>query len=523
MEPWKPHQANFIAACHDEGKQFVCAFCGLQAGKTIAGARAAYELLFSEKCLVLPEHLRGVQHGEFWILSKSYALVDVAVATFRSVVPEELFLSKREMMERGLMRGDARTWWMRATRERRVRGDGLEVCVRGRTTADPEAMRATPTLLLAWADECAHWREAAWKNLMGRAIAARSKFIVTTTPKGKNWAYRDLYVPGKSGRDGTISVHSWRSVDNPYADKAYIEKLWKQFGPEYAAQELEGAFVENVGYVYDFDREVHQGKGLPVRDWKHYPVRVVGVDPGYGDPYAAVLCLRDKDYHWWIADEMYLRSKATFAEAYPKLNTWYRTWKVQAYYVDKRRPTDYQSLKKMGLPARANVDVFGENERRTIMPMIRMVQRVIREGRFHVVPDLEWLPDEMENYAFPDRGEERNRGENPVDWRNHCLDALRYAICSVEALPEDQRARYRSGVTQLPLPVVARERLAREANPRGVTVGEVLKAEEDRWFKELMTKGARLGGTREERWAGRAERRLRLWGGKGYSGGRWGK
>ena len=64
--------------------------------------------------------------------------------------------------------------------------------------------------------------------------------------------------------------------------------------------------------------------------------------------------------------------------------------------------------------------------------------------RIKVAPHCDWFAEEAENYAFPDR-EDKNAGENPVDYRNHLMDATRYLIKSgrdrmrtkpVEATPE---------------------------------------------------------------------------------------
>lgn len=437
-------QRAYLESVANPGHQFVCAFGGLQSGKSLVGADGTYLLGWGDNPVTLPEQVRGKTPMEIWIVSKSYSLVDTAVATFRMRTPQGLFLSDRERKRLGVNKNDSRTWILRP---RTGCADPLPVILRGRTASDPENLRATPSLGIVWGDEIAHWKELAWKNLQGRAIVARTKFLITTTPKGKNWLYRDLYVPGMAG-DPKIAVHQWRSVDNPYADKEYLDKLRLKFGPEYAAQELEALFTANQGYVYDFDRAAHMA-AIPSSDPDDYKARVVGVDPGYGDPYAASLWLKDWEDRWWLADEMYLPSKAIVDDAFPKLKHWADAWKVTAFYVDKRRPSDWSALRRKGLNALPNVDVFGEDDRRTVMPMVRMVQRLFREGRIKIAPHCEWHAEEFENYSFKD-SEDKNAGENPIDFRNHAMDADRYAICSVDALPEDRRPRYRHGMDMKP-------------------------------------------------------------------------
>lgn len=436
--PFQPHQQTFLQNSID--RRISAFFAGLQSGKSVAGAIALFTLLYILK-LKLPKQSSHL-NPEVWILSKSYTLVDTAFEYFRAVAGPMLYTND-ECRKMGLQRGDSRTFWLHPNEN-----GGKPIRLRCRTAADPESLRATPVLLAAWCDEVAFWKETAWLNLQGRGIVTPTKYLITTTPKGKNWLYQDVYLPGMSGAE-PIGVVTCRSVDNPYADKTYLEKLRKKFGPAYSAQELDGLFTQATGYVYDFDRVRDCFDVLPSEDPAMYKARVIGLDPGYGDPYAAALLLKDWDNLWWQADEMYLPEKAIVDDAYPVLKQWCDRWKVTDIYCDKRRPADWQGLKRRKLPAGPNMEVFGEDGRRTVMPMIRMVQRLFREGRFKINRSCEWTCEEAENYAFPDR-EERNQGENPIDYRNHVMDAWRYGICSVDSLAEDRRPRYRGGADMKP-------------------------------------------------------------------------
>ncbi len=460
-------------------------FGGLQSGKSVAGADALRGMLYGidhgdgriSAPLKLPAGNVGLT-PEVWILSKSYVLAEQAWAYFRWRASEYVY-SSEECRKLGLERGDRFTHWLKPSPQ----GDNVPIRVRIRTAHDPEALRATGVLLVAWCDEIAHWPELAWKNLQGRGIVTPTKYLITTTPKGKNWLYRDVALPGgypdQKASDPDIVVVCCRSVDNPWADAAYLEKLRLKFGPAYAAQELDALFTANVGYVYDFDRQRDMARP-PYDDPKLYKERVIGLDPGYGDPYAGALLLKDWDNKWWQADELYLPSKAIVDDAYPVLKQWCDRWKVSTIWCDKRRPADWQALRRKGLPAKPNLEVFGEDGRRTVMPMLRMVQRIFREGRFKIAPHCEWTAEEAENYAFPER-DERNQGENPVDYRNHIMDCWRYGICSIDSLPEDRRPRYRGGNDMKPRATGEMPRDPRVPHIIIPTVAQTLAAQDKRF------------------------------------------
>jgi hypothetical protein len=448
-------------------------FGGLQSGKSVAGADALQDMLYGDDALRLPAQSQGL-FPEIWILSKSYTLADQAMAYFRWRAGSVIY-TPQECKRLGLKRGDSRTTWLKPN----PKADNKPILARVRTAHDPEQLRATGVLLIAWCDEIAHWPELAWLNLQGRGIVTPTRYLITTTPKGKNWLYRDVYLPAKNGTDSQIAIVECRSVDNPWADKAYLEKLRAKFGSDYAAQELDALFTANVGYVYDFDRTLHM-RQPPEKDPGWYDGVVAGVDPGYGDPYAVgwwgyeTKTRADGRRTWWLLDEFYQQSKATTDDLLPMFRERQNRWKARAYYVDKRRPSDYLLLRKAGLPALPNVEVqFSETDRRTVMPMVRICQTLMQEGRLFFAPHCEWHAEEAENYAFPDR-EDRNRGENPQDWKNHGMDEMRYAICGVEGLATNRKPQYRPEYVPKP----------QKRSYRIPSVAEQMQAQEAKWEKQ---------------------------------------
>lgn len=469
------HQALFIEL--SKKGRYTAFFSGLQSGKSVAGADACCELIYYKK-IELPSQTKGGLNPEFWILSRSFALADQAWDYFkwrsRLITGNEVVYTDAECKKMGLKRGDSRTYWLKPLN----RPDGKPIKCRVRTAHDPEQMRATGVLLLAWCDESAHWKELAWQNLRGRGIVTPTIYLVTTTPKGKNWCYKEWYRPGKvwkaergenagevlgkvqsRGTDPAINVVSCSSFDNPWADKAYLDALRRTMGTEYARQEIDGLFTEAIGLVYSYDSEKHKGKP-PSRDAGYYKRVVVGADPGYGSAYAAVVLGKTHDGVWWVLDE-WKKYKPTTGEILEHFGKWKKRWGNPDIFVDKRRPNDRNVLIHEGLPARANRELFTEKNQKTIMPMVRFVQGLLKVGKMRVAYGCDEVELEFENYRYPDRSETaipKSPGENPIKYMDDLLDALRYGICSVDHYLNLEALAYERGESGELEPVKERTR-----------------------------------------------------------------
>lgn len=476
-----PKQQSFLMSCLDPEKQYVAAFCGLQSGKTLAMCDAGSILLYGEgegfQPIMLPDGIRGKTPMEVWLVSKSYALADVLFETFRWRTNPNIWATEREMRAWGLSKGDRYTHWLRPRPG--LEEDQCPIKLRVRTASDPDSMRATPTLGLALCDELAYWKERAWDNLQARAIVARTKFVITTTPRGKNFVYRQLAVPGGYGggvaTDESLAVHTWTSKDNPYADKKHIAKMERVFGREYAKQELQALFTDQVGYVYgDFDRTIHMVEP-PSQKPEDYDVIVGGIDPGMRDPYACVVYGKhqDKWYQLWE----YYETGRTDIQVAPHLLIQQDKWGVKTWYCDKRRPSDISNLRTLGVKVQQNIDIHRENDTKTIAPMVAVIKNLLTSGKLFIGREHEATAEEFEKYHYPDEVDEREKNTNdtPVDWQNHLMDAIRYCLCSTVEIV-GSGPRYRQGPRGTP------QEIKKETTERRIiSVAETLAARDEQY------------------------------------------
>ena len=450
-------QKAYIEDCVDPAIQYVAASCGLQSGKTYAECDGGRLALYGKDPIMLPEKIRGKIPMEVWLISRNYTQAEVLFDTFKSRTPPQMWATDAQIRAWGLKRGDRFTNWLVP---RKGSSDPCPIKLLVRTASDPESLRATNKLGLAICDELAHWKPMAWNNLQARGIVVKTKFLIATSPKAKNFFYRSIAQPGgfeqgHKGRhkvkDPKISFHTWTSEDNPHADKDHIERLRRLFGREYARQELDGMFTEQVGYVYGtFERSMMVDP--PGQDPEDYSIITAGIDFGWTDPYAAcVMGKSKKDGRWYQLVEIH-ETQATDEDVAPELLAAQNRWKVPKWYCDKRFPSNISRLRKLGVRATQNIDIHAENDRRTIPVMLAVCQGLMQGDQIRIGRDHEWTAEEFENYHYPDPSEDnpKNTNDIPVDWSNHHMDAMRYALCSVTEISK-AGPRYRSGASGTPI------------------------------------------------------------------------
>lgn len=454
-----PHdlQKAYVEDCADPLKQYVAAFTGLQGGKSYGEADGGFTALYGPHPKMLPDESRGRTPMEVWIISKSYPLAESMFETFRMRTPEDIWATEKQIRRWGLTRGDRFTHWLVP---RNGTADPCPLMLRVRTASDPHSLRATNRLGLALCDELAHWKKDSWLNLQARALVNRTRFLIGTSPKGKNFVYRMLALPGgwvagQKGRmvskDPKISVHAWTSADNPKADQEHIQRLMKLFGKEYAKQELLGMFTDAIGFVYgEFDRDAMM-VDLPSGDPNDYDVIVGGIDPGWTDPFAGCIWAHwTGDGRWYQVWELH-ETQSTPVDLAPRFLEAQKRWNVPTWYCDKRKPTEIALLRRYGVRVKPNIDIHAENDRRTIPPMLAVCQGLMQSDKIRIMKDHEFTAEEYESYHYQDPSEEnpKNTQDIPVDYMNHHMDAKRYALCSVLE-PNHTPPRYRQGATQTP-------------------------------------------------------------------------
>lgn len=124
-------------------------------------------------------------------------------------------------------------------------GNGAEVLFR--SVDDPERARG-PNLSGAWLDEASLMAPEAYTIIIAclREGGEQGWLSATFTPKGKlHWTY-DVFGTGRPNS----ALFTARTIDNPFLPAAFAETLRAQYPSQFAAQELDGAFLDPQGTVF---------------------------------------------------------------------------------------------------------------------------------------------------------------------------------------------------------------------------------------------------------------------------------
>jgi predicted phage terminase large subunit-like protein len=127
-------------------------------------------------------------------------------------------------------------------------GNGAEVIFR--SVDNPERARG-PNLSGAWLDEASLMAQDAYTIIIAclREGGEQGWLSATFTPRGRqHWTY-DTFGCGKPN---TALFHA-KTGDNPFLPSDFADTLRAQYPSQFAAQELEGEFVELAGNVFRRD------------------------------------------------------------------------------------------------------------------------------------------------------------------------------------------------------------------------------------------------------------------------------
>jgi hypothetical protein len=296
-----------------------------------------------------------------------------------------------------------------------------------------------------WMDEFALISEALFDEFHARLLDREGIMFLTGTPQGPNWAKERIYDKWVNGEDDRISFFTWKTVQNPFIPRAFIQQARKDLPPRYFRRTFEATWETFAGQIYeDFIADVHC---VSRNDYSFFlpsqrrigsgnvSVRlmevVAGVDWGWAPGHAGAIIVVGKDPlgRWWLLDESVAEAVLVVAE--PSVDSWVRRaqvmmakWGVERFYCD-HNPEHVAQFSRAGIPVhlakKDDVKVGIETVARFLH-----IDEETKEPRLFVMGDLKSIRDELTYYHW-EEGKEK-----PAKIDDNAVDALRYVLHSHE-------------------------------------------------------------------------------------------
>lgn len=304
-----------------------------------------------------------------------------------------------------------------------------------RSVDRPDRMRG-PSASWYWGDEAAYYHRSVWPVMIGRLrqFGQRGYAWLTTTPKGRNWVWREFVSRNRP------DYVKWklRTRDNPFIDEAYYQSLVESYAGDFARQELDGEFVAFEGLIYpEFDRDKHVSTNRP----DQFQQVAAGVDWGFTNPGVILVGGTDGDGRLYQMHEEYQRQR--------RIEEWVATarqlrdiYRIERFYCDPSEPDYIAAFREAGLKAEA-----ADN---SVNPGIQEVRKrlVVRaDGRPHLTIDPRCVQTiaEFEQYQWAPNRE--GLTDKPLKTNDHAMDSLRYLIMGLSPgkrvkLPTAQTSRW---------------------------------------------------------------------------------
>ena len=255
----------------------------------------------------------------------------------------------------------------------------------------------------------------------GREI--KRKIILDCNPRSEShWIYQNFIIgkdpkskePLSSNSRENMIRRNWIPYDNPFLPSDYLEILENLTGAE-RQRLLEGKWVNKEGLVYpNFEDCIIDPIPIP-EQWEVFGA----VDFGYTNPFVFLFIAYDKSNEiYYLYDEHYSPSK-TVREHSKIIKS--RGVKKFSKILADHDAEDRATLLEEGLHTfPANKDVSAGIQALNLMINAEMgVKLKIFNSCVETI-------DEMSTYCWQEPSEGKNFKEEPIKFRDHACDALRY-------------------------------------------------------------------------------------------------
>jgi hypothetical protein len=272
--------------------------------------------------------------------------------------------------------------------------------------------------------------DTTWHEVLRPALTDRKGWgMFISTPKGYNHFY-SLWK--KEDQDADYKSFQFTSYDNPHLIASEIDKAKEELTEDTFAQEYLADFRKHTGLVYkEFERKIHIIDPIEVSPtWRIYRT----MDFGAVNPTVCLWIAIDYADRWYVFDEYYQTGKtaqfhANVIQARSSLPTILTIGDPSA----QQEILDYANYGVYVTPALKLFTQGNDWVNSGIDKVKQMLKVNTQLGRpqLFVFKNCENTIREFESYRWMEKKNIITDKEVPVKENDHCMDALRYAVCTV--------------------------------------------------------------------------------------------
>lgn len=365
---------------YDSGKRFIGIISGIGGGKTYFG-----------KIWLAREIINNPQE-DFLVVSPTYSMFQRIVLPQTKEFLDTVFKGEYKISEKTYYLPNGKVFFGSADNPLSLEG----VHVKG-----------------VWMDEAGQMKREAWDVAQRRTALKKGRILLTTTPYNLGWLKTDFFDLWEGG-DFDYDVIQFPSILNPSFPKDEFERA-KKVLPDWKFEMFYlGKFARPEGLVYkDFGVDnLVEPFSIP-SDWR----RIAGLDWGYNNPTAVIWLAIDNDGIIYVYKEYYKRGKLP-SEVFFDIHG----EPVEKIYCDPSNPAAIEILRRNGLPA--------EPANNEVKEGISKVIELIKTKRLKVFRGLGNFLDEIGSYSWAEKAGQIK--EEPIKDNDHLMDALRYALASLQ-------------------------------------------------------------------------------------------
>lgn len=277
-----------------------------------------------------------------------------------------------------------------------------------------------------YADEqCEHDSESIWQEMQMRLLDSGGFLAWSCTPLiSQPWLEERSSDPGPDDEVIYADLNDNRLSRGGYIADDRIDALIAEWPEEVQETRIKGHFAAFLGAVYKaFRRDIHVRNVVLPSDADLYR----GIDLGFNNPFVCLWVARyGPDRRWHVYDEHY-QARESLAYHAARIKCAHRGHFV-ATWAD-HDAQDVHELRLLGidtLPAKKDV--------RLGLELVQAKLKIQRDGEpsLTIAPRCVHTIREMMAYRWREGTTSRDPRDEPEKQHDHCPDALRYCLYSVE-------------------------------------------------------------------------------------------